>query len=170
MADEQTKVENAGGQKKPAVKKDDEKVFFEKLKKSEEKKQLELLRQLATREKLERDYDEDIIYVTFHTSPETKRTIKARKPNPEEMIDILMLSAEAAKYEGRVDAESLKKMAEIYKKLPKLAARLSVDKNLDEEFWSKKVSFTTLQNFIFELIAATQKSTLISEEELESFR
>lgn len=37
MADEQTKVENAGGQKKPAVKKDDEKVFFEKLKKSEEK-------------------------------------------------------------------------------------------------------------------------------------
>ncbi|RKY26035.1 MAG: hypothetical protein DRP62_00045 [Planctomycetota bacterium] len=164
MAEKQT------SQTRPNVSEEEKKEFLEKLKKTEEKKKIELLRQLATREKLERDYEEDTIFVTFYTSPETKRTIKAKKPSPQEMIDILMLSAEAAKYEGRADPDSLAKMAEIYQKLPKLAARLSVDEKLDEEFWSKHVSFTTLQNFIFELIAATQRSTLISEEELESFR
>jgi len=163
-------AEKQPNQKGAEVSEEEKKKFYEQLKKTEEKKKLEILRQLATRDKLERDYEEDTIYVTFHTSPETKRTIKAKKPSPQEMIDILLLSAEAAKYEGRADPESLAKMAEIYKRLPKLAARLSVDKKLNEEFWSKHVSFTTLQNFIFELIAATQRSTLITEEELESFR
>ena len=160
----------SGKQTKPKVSEEEKKEFFEKLKATEEKKKFELLKQLATREKLERDYNEDTLYVTFYTSPETKRTIKAKKPSPQEMIDILMLSAEAAKYEGKADADSLAKMAEIYKRLPQLAAKLSVDEELDEEFWSQHVSFTTLQNFIFELVSAAQRSTLISEEELESFR
>ena len=138
-----------------------------KTKKGQDKETI--IRQIATRDKLERDYKEDLLSVDFYSSPETKRMIKAKRPTQTEMMTIMRLSAEAAVYEGRSDPKSLQRMVDIYDKLPKLAAVLSVDKNLDEVFWKNKVSFSTLQNFITELISATQRGPM-SEEDMKSFR
>lgn len=152
---------------------EDKSEKFEKLRKETKKAELKKLEDvkhlLATRDKLERDYIEDTIYVTFYTSPETKRTILARRPNNKEMIKILTLSAQAARYEGSADPDALSKMVDIYDDLHKIAAKLSVDKSLDEKFWSEKVSFTTLQNFITELINESQKPG-ISPGEMKKFR
>ena len=82
----------------------------------------------------------------------------------------MTLSAEAAIYESKFDAKSVEKMTEIYSKLNGLAAELSLDEKLDEEFWATKVSFATLQNFITELIRETQKGTGVPSEDMESFR
>lgn len=132
----------------------------------------EAMKQIATRAKLERDFKEDTLYITFNTSPETERTLLARRPTHSEMVTILKLSSEASKYEGRVDAES-DKMVDIYNQLPELAARLSVDTTLDEEFWKDFVSFSTLQNFITQLIIETQRGTGpggMTPDEIDTFR
>ena len=128
-----------------------------------------VIRQIATRDKLERDYKEDLLSVDFYSSPETKRMIKAKRPTQTEMMTIMRLSAEAAIYEGKMDPQSLQRMVDIYDKLPKLAASLATDKHLDEVFWKTKVSFSTLQNFITELIRVTQQGPM-AEEDMESFR
>jgi len=149
--------------------KEEAKKLREEILKKKQKDNVKIIQQIATRDKLERDYNEDILPVQFYSSPETLRMIQARRPTQEEMLLIMRLSAEAAIYEGKMDSDSLKKMVEIYEKLPKLAAKLSVDPKLDEKFWKTKVSFTALQDFITSLIAATQRGP-ISEEEMESFR
>jgi hypothetical protein len=140
-------------------------------KKEAEKKQTDFLKQLVTRDKLERDFKEDKIYVTFNSSPETRRTVLARRPNQKEFIDILSLSIQAANFEGKGDTESLEKLSDIYTGLPKIAANLCIDKNLNTDFWTNYVSFITLQNFIGELVAASQKPLGgLTEEDLKSFR
>ena len=148
---------------------------FKKLEESDkqkrEKKQEDFLKQLVTRDKLERDFKEDKIYVTFNSSPETRRTVLARRPNQKEFIEILSLSIQAANFEGRGDTESLEKLSEVYSHLPKIAANLCIDKSLNEDFWTNNVSFITLQNFIGELVAASQKPLGgLTEEDLKSFR
>jgi len=145
------------------------KEMREKIIKKDQKSKETLIKQIATRDKLERDYMEDLLSVEFYSSPETKRMIKARRPSQSEMMTIMQLSAEASIYEGRMDEKSLQRMVGIYDKLPTLAASLSVDKKLDEEFWKEKVSFTTLQSFITELIRVTQTGP-ISEDDMSSFR
>jgi len=147
---------------------------FEDLKKEINKKKTvdkkEIIKQITTREKLERDYKEDLLSVSFYSSPETKRMIKSKRPTQSEMMTIMKLSAEATLYEGRIDEKSTQKMVDIYAKLPALAATLSVDRKLDEDFWKESVSFTTLQNFITELIKETQKGSGITEEDMQTFR
>jgi len=128
-----------------------------------------IITQIATRDKLERDYKEDLLSVDFQSSQETKRMIKAKRPTQTEMMTIMRLSAEAAIYEGKMDPQSLQRMVDIYDKLPKLAASLTTDKTLDEVFWKTKISFSTLQNFITELIRVTQQGPM-SEADMESFR
>jgi len=145
------------------------KKTIEEIKSKQGKKKTDVIKVLATRDKLERDYEEDILHVTFYTSPETQRTITAKRPTQKEMMTIMRLSAEASIYEGKMDPQSLQRMVDIYDKLPKLAADMTVDKTLDVEFWTNKVSFSTLQNFITDLIRVTQMGPM-SEEELESFR
>ena len=127
-------------------------------------------KQLTTRSKLERDYKEDNLYVTFKSSKETERTVLARKPNQDEFLSILSLSVEAAKYEGKIDPKSLEKMRDIYAGMHVMAANLSLDKTLDEEFWSTCISFSTLQSFITNLIQEFQKGSNIPESEIKSFR
>jgi len=142
----------------------------EKSKKLDGKKQDDVRQLISTRTKIEGDYDDDLIKVTFNTSPETRRTILAKKPTNKEMITIMKLSAQAAKYEGSADPDSLVKMVEIYEQLSGIADKLSLDDKLDEEFWNEKVSFSTLQNFITELITESQKGTGVTEDELKKFR
>jgi hypothetical protein len=149
------------------------KDFDELKKKIDKKKKVDtqtVIKQIATREKLERDYREDILEVTFFSSPETQRMIKAKRPTQSEMMTIMRLSAEAAIYEGKMDTKSLQKMVDIYDKLPELAASLSIDKALNSTFWKEKVSFATLQNFITEVIKETQKGTGVPPEEMKTFR
>jgi len=157
MADKKKEIEEK-------FKKLEKKAVDAEIKKAEKVQKL-----LATRDKLERDYQEDKVLVTFSTSPETKRTILARRPTNKEMIQILTLSAQASKYEGSADPDALLKMVEIYNELHKIAARLSVDPALDEKFWSESVSYSTLQNFITELITESQQPG-ISPEEFKKFR
>jgi len=151
-----------------------EKELKQKIKESEEKKHQENIKEatslIATRSKLERDYDEDKIEVVFNTSPETKRKVIARRPNNKEMMTIMMLSASASKYEGSADPESLEKMVDTYKELSSMASNLSVDESLDTEFWDEKVSFSALQSFITELIDASQKGSGVSQGEMKKFR
>lgn len=158
---------------KEEVKETKGKEKFDGLKKKIKNKETvdkdEFKKQIATRDKLERDYKEDSLYVSFDSSPETRRTILARRPNQKEFLNILSLSIEAARYEGKLDPESLARMKELYANLHSVAANLSVDKNLDEEFWSEYVSFSTLQNFIGELIIESQRGG-ITEDDMKSFR
>jgi len=149
------------------------KELLDKVKNDKGKKQKlveEATTLIATRSKLERDYDEDKIEVVFSTSPETKRKVLAKRPTNKEMIAIMMLSASASKYEGSAEPDSLVKMVEIYEKLASMAADLSVDPELDAEFWDCHVSFSTLQNFITELIDASQRGHSVSQDEMKKFR
>jgi len=167
MAEEKAKPE---AQQRKFPTEEDWKKFEQQLKQTEQKKGLEFLQQLATREKLERDYKEDIIRVTFETSPETKRTILARRPTHKEMMKLIEMIVAASTMNNPTDKESLKQLKEVYKELPKMAASLCIDKSLDEKFWSEKISWNALQNFLNELIAAAQQPTGLSKKELESFR
>ena len=145
----------------------------EKLKQKVEKKEQgdlqQILKQIATRDKLERDYKEDLLNVEFYSSPETRRCVKARRPTQEEMISIMRLSTEASIYEGKMDSKSIQRMLDVYDQLPKIAAKLSVDTQLNEEFWKTKISFFSLQSFITELIKTSQAGP-VSETEMKSFR
>jgi len=146
---------------------------MEKFKKQVNKKDgnttKKVIQQIATRDKLERDYKEDLLSVQFYSSSETERMLKAKRPTQEEMMTIMRLSAEASIYEGKMDSQSLQRMVDIYDKLPQLAAKLTVDKSLDQAFWRTGVSFNTLQGFITELIRVTQQGPM-SGDEMESFR
>lgn len=126
--------------------------------------------QLATRAKLERDYIEDKIYVSFKTSPETTRTLVTRRPNNEEYLSLIKLGIEASKFQSNSLAPA-EDLANIISKLGELAAELCVDTSLDAEFWNKKVSSSTLQNFINAIMSTSQSGySGISEEELKTFR
>lgn len=140
------------------------------IKKKDKTSLLETVKLIATRDKLERDYKEDLLTVNFNTSLETTRSVQSKRPTQKEMMMIMRLSAEAAIYEGKMDAESLKRMVDIYEKLPTLAADLCVDKKLTKDFWTNSVSFSTLQNFITEVIGVTQRGTGVTAEEIDSFR
>jgi len=151
----------------------DVKTFDElkgKINKKKTVDQSQIIQQIATRQLLERDYNEDMIEVVFETSPGVKRKIKAKKPTQKQMLMIMRLSAEAAIYENQLTNEkAVSKMTDIYGELNKLAAELCVDKKLDSTFWSEKTSFVTLQMFITELIRVTQQGPM-SSDELEKFR
>lgn len=143
--------------------------FMKNKKDSETKKVEEVQKVIATRDKLERDYKEDIIKVSFSTSSETTRSVLAKRPSNKEMIQIMKLSAQASKFDEDNDIQALEQMVEIYDRLSEIAAKLSVDDELDEEFWNECVSNTTLQNFVTNLISESQTAG-ISREELKSFR
>ena len=146
------------------------KEFEAKLKKTEEKKAMEFMKELATREKLERDFKEDLIYVTFETSTETKRTILTRRPTHSEMFEIIKLLMAVSSFTGvEATKEEQEKFEEAYSKLPKIAASLCVKPKLDEKFWSEKATWNALQNFITEVIAASQQPS-VTDKELQSFR
>lgn len=145
--------------------------FAKELKKKTKTDTKDFARQLATRERLERDFKEDKILVSFQSSPETRRTIEARKPNQKEFLKILNLSIQASKFEGKGDPESLEELGKIYSSLNGIAADLSLNKTLNKEFWQTSVSFSTLQNFIGELLNKSQSTTGgMTESEMSSFR
>jgi preprotein translocase subunit Sss1 len=147
------------------------KEIEEKSKNTGKKKQKSIAEQIATRSKIERDFKEDTIRVSFNTSPETKRTILARRPNNDEYIQILKLGVQATKFEKSGDAESIEGLTDILDKFGDLAADLTLDKSLDQEFWRQKVSSITLQNFINSLMSTSQTGYGgVSEEDLNSFR
>lgn len=145
--------------------------FRAKLTQKSKEDKTDFVQSIATREKLERDYKEDIIYVTFKSSPETERTIVARRPNQEEFLQILRLTIESAKYVNVADLKSLESLEKTYATLHKIAASLCINKELDEKFWKTKISFGTLQNFIGELINASQTQFGgVTESEVQKFR
>ena len=143
--------------------------FKGEIKKKETVDTQTLIKQVATRDKLERDYMEDLLEVSFKSSPETERMVRAKRPTQKQMLLIMTLSLQASVYEKLNSEQAISKMTEIYGQLSNLAATLCEDKKLDEEFWSDKVSFTTLQNFISELIRLTQEGP-IKAEDVQKFR
>lgn len=141
----------------------------DKIEKKEKVDVESIIKQVATRDKLERDYFEDLLEVAFYTAPGIKRMVKARRPTQKQMLMIMTLSLQASIYEKLSNEQAITKMTEIYGQLSNLAATLCEDKKLDEKFWSECVSFTTLQNFISELIRITQQGP-IGDKELDNFR
>lgn len=128
-----------------------------------------IIKQVATRDKLERDYFEDLLEVIFSTAPGIKRMVRAKRPTQKQMLMIMTLSLQASIYEKLNNEQAITKMTEIYGQLSNLAATLCEDKKLDEKFWSECISFTTLQNFISELIKQTQEGP-IKAEDVQKFR
>jgi hypothetical protein len=82
----------------------------------------------------------------------------------------LKLSIEASNLESSSTEAANKRLLDVYSDLNGIAADLSVDKKLDKVFWSTKISFEALQNFISELILSFQQGGKVSEEDLKSFR
>lgn len=141
------------------------------VKKVTKKDKEEFILQLATRELLEKDFEEDTILVTFETKEGVKRTIEAKKPTYEEMLEIMNISIKAMKYEGKTDEKSINEMMKIYNKLPEIASKYSKDKTMDEEFWKTTSSFSAMMNFISELIIKVQVGGgNIPQEQMKSFR
>jgi len=145
---------------------------LKKLAKSKAKKtkKSQIFQQIATREIIERDFKEDVVPVTFETAPGINRTIQARRPTHKEMMKLMKLSIEASIHQGKGDPKSLERMINIIKDFSEMAASLSIDENLDKEFWEEHVSYPTLQNFITELISQAITGGSLSEEEIKSFR
>ena len=146
------------------------KNFKEKLAKTEAKQTEEILKQIATRNKLERDFNEDLLQITFKTSPETERTILSKRPSHDQVVEILRIMTSAAMIDKVEDPEKLHKITSDYAKLPKIAAELSVDKSLDEKFWSKTASSMALQNFLNAVIAKSMEPVGLTPSEMKSFR
>jgi len=138
---------------------------------SKKKDEKDIIKQIATRNILERDYVDDTVEVVFSPTPGVKRKVKARKPNFMETLDILKLSAAIGEMTNRPEDANWDKVEESYKRLPELAAQLCVDKELDSDFWSNKQSFAALQTFVTELVVESQRDIGgMTKEELESFR
>jgi len=147
------------------------KQFEEQLAKTKKKEMEDVIEKIATREKLERDFREDILKVVFETSPETKRMVLARRPTHDEMIRLIKIVAATSAYNmDTMTKEEAEKLEQAYAELPKIAAKLCIDKKLNEEFWSKIATWNALQNFLNAVIAKAQEITSISPEEMKSFR
>ena len=160
-----------GDIEKKTNKEKDKNISFDKLKKKGKTQDIESIKKMVgIRSRIERDYEEDVLEVSFDTSPQTKRIVRAKRPSLIEMISIMEMSAIAAKYEGSSKPDALSKMVEIYKKLSVTATNLSLNKELNEDFWSSKVSFTTLQSFITSLIMEAQKGQGVGDKDMKTFR
>jgi len=148
--------------------------FKKSVTKSKEVDKVDFARQIATRAKLERDYKEDLINVTYFTSPGVERTVIARRPTPEEFCEMLNLAIQATKAEKNPDdVTSLEELISIYQdRFPKLATKITIDKTLNEEFWKKNVSVMSLSNFINSLMNASQQMSIggVTKTEMEKFR
>lgn len=125
---------------------------------------------IATRDKLERDYKEDVLKVTFKTSTETYRTLEARKPTNKEMSVILSLAASALKAQESNKPDDLLKLKEIFTLLAGIASNLAVDKTLDKDFWDNSVGSDTLSNFINGIVMAVQRGSGVAPDEMKKFR
>ena len=143
-----------------------------KLKESSKKQDdKEIIKQVATRNILERDYVDDTVEVIFSSTPGVKRKVRARKPNFLETIDILKLSAAIGEMTSNPGTTNWDKIEESYRRLPELAAQLCIDEKLDADFWSNKQSFAALQTFVTELVVESQQDIGgITRDDLESFR
>ena len=125
---------------------------------------------VATRDRLERDYKEDVLKVTFKTSSETYRTLEARKPTNKEMSVIMSLAASALKAQASNKPDDLLKLKEVFTLLAGIASNLSVDKTMDQDFWDNNVGSDTLSNFINGIVITTQRGSGISPDEMKKFR
>jgi hypothetical protein len=141
-----------------------------KSKKKEQKPQMEVSHQIATRAKLERDYIEDTIAVTFKSSPQTERTVLARRPNNEEYLKLLTLGIQLSKLETNPNA-TIEEITSILRELGGISAKLTVDKSLDKTFCNTMVSSITLQLFVNALLETSQSDYgQVPESEMKSFR
>ena len=146
------------------------KLIKEKSKRTNEQRAIEVMRNLATRDILERDFKEDTIIVAFETAPGVKRAIEARRPTHKQLMELMRLSILASKFEGLGDAQSLEDMNKVWKDFGRIAAELSYDSQLDQDFWENRVSANALQNFITELITTAMRGTSLPTSEIEKFR
>jgi len=155
---------------KAGITKEKWKEFQAKLAKTEAKETEEAIKQLATRNKLERDFKEDLLQITFKTSPETERTVLSRRPTHSQLVEILKIMTSAAMIDRINDPEKLEQITSDYARLPKIAAELSADKSLNEKFWADTSSSMALQNFLNAVIARSMEPIGVSAKEMKSFR
>ncbi len=125
---------------------------------------------ISTRDRLERDYNEDVLRVTFQTSSETFRTLEAHKPTNKEMSTIMVLAGRALKAEQSNDPDDILELSKIYSTMAGIAAKLSVDETLDEEFWDGSIGSDMLSNFINGIVTTTQRRSGVNPEDMKSFR
>ena len=155
---------------KESIHKEKVEEFKKQVEKENKVTKRELIDIVATREILERDYNEDTIEVIFNSSPSTRRKIISHKPTGEQMTELMMLNAQAIILENQPSNENIvSKLTKVYEKFGELAANLTVDKKLDKEFWNTKVSTNALNSFISELMRIVFQGPL-QERELEKFR
>jgi hypothetical protein len=139
----------------------------EAAKKEKQKKVVDVKACIATREALEKDFKKDVLYADFESSTGKKFKIKIHRPSNEDSGRILRFSIAASKLEGSDDPDDLLKIQELQDELSEIASDITVDKNLDEDFWNSKVSLKTLINFV---VGAVVSSQGVSDEEMRKFR
>ena len=144
--------------------------FKKEVDKNKEVSRREIIQDFATREILERDYKEDTMDIIWQSSPSSRRKIKSHKPTPEQMTQLLKLQAQAIIFENQpTNEKTIEKLTGIYEEFAELAATLTVKKDLNKEFWFKKITMQSLTNFINELMRTTIQGPL-PESELDKFR
>lgn len=132
------------------------KEFKEKIEKKDRVSKKEIIDQIATRDILERDYKEDTVEVIFKSSPSTKRKLLCHKPTPNQLGEMMI-------FLSKPNSETT------IKKFVELASELTLNKQLNEEFWGNRTSTNTLISFINELMMVAIQGPL-SEGELDKFR
>ena len=125
--------------------------------------------EIATRDIIETDYRNSIMKIGFETSDGVTRALKVHKPNTKQMMKILKLTSTGIRFGETANADQMDQMIEVYSQLPSMAAELSIDKSLDEKFWTDHVTFPALVDFVFGIIRASQSGGLTGDE-VESFR
>lgn len=153
---------------------------FEEAKKQKEEglDKPDYMRDVATRNILEQDALATTIDVTFETTPDTERTIKAKKPSNDQLVKLLSFPMVAQNL-GNVGAggdmsdqerKNAEKALEMYSNFAKMAADLTIDETLDEKFWGDTVPDSFLQSFIMGYIKKISSGVVIPEEEMKRFR
>ena len=140
-----------------------------KIEKKEKVSRKDLIQQFATRAILEDDYKKDILDIVFESAPGVYRKIKAKRPTPEQMTEIIQLSIESSLLETRTDAKSKGRMSSIFTNLSEIAGKLCIDRQLNKDFWNSHTSSYALSSFIGEIIKFVSQGPL-TEGELTNFR
>ena len=139
----------------------------EAVKKEKQKEIKNVKAVLATRKLLEEDYKKDTFFAEFETSSGKFVKVEVTKPSTGDSKKIVELSIAAQSVENSDDPDDLLKTQEIQQNLADMAGKLSIDKDLDSEFWYNCVSSQTLVNFVVGIVISSQGA---SDEELRNFR
>lgn len=138
--------------------------------KKEEKEKIEKVEKL--RDILERDFSETTLLIPIQISQDKRRMIPARVLTQDDYFKIISIVDKLMKIENKLGELTKKdevEMKKLREELATIAAKYSVDKSLDKEFWLKIVPLQILITFLIGLTTAGQEF-IAPAKDLATFR